>query len=133
MELIQFYREQFAQSIDEFEPDWQEDLNYSLGFRWDRQMNQYHEVFRITNYLDRNPNLIYALVLPERFKERNIADLIREFQSKYEIALTYFKHGIILSVCTNTEKMTETVIGFLFRARSELVDLIEFSVIRTEN
>ena len=51
MNLIHYYRQQFLELISQFEPNWEEDLNYRFGFRWNSYAEpSFKEIFQMTHF-----------------------------------------------------------------------------------
>jgi hypothetical protein len=133
MNLIHYYREQFLELISQFEPKWEEEADFSFGYRWNSySMNLYKEFFQMTQIQGEALYLMYAIELPEKYKNTNISDVVKDVPSSYELSMYYFSEKILLTSCVSIDNLQQTSLGFLNQARGEMIDLV-FSAIQLRN
>ncbi|MGG1554792.1 hypothetical protein [Paenibacillus ferrarius] len=129
MNLIAYYRQQFIELSDQFEPHWKEERDYQFGFRWTSTAHStYREFFQLTQFPQEPIYLIYAILLPESFKHTNIGDAVKSLSSPYEMSIYYVRDKLLLTACISTEQLQQTSLGFLNQARGEIIDVV-FSAI----
>ncbi|MEW9699775.1 hypothetical protein [Paenibacillus sp. SI8] len=131
MTLCEFYRSQLVLLFSELEPGWEEEPNYKFGYQWNRQVNSYLETFRIVQFgefADVSPFVMYTITLPEGFEQTNIFDMTHLYKSRYELSLLMRSSKLQLSISRVCSDLDESMAGFLYRARAELFDIIDFSV-----
>ncbi|MNR07540.1 hypothetical protein D3C85_1236640 [compost metagenome] len=108
-------------------------MRYRFGFRWNSfTANLYKEYFQITQIQDQPLYLLYAIELPERYKNTNISEVFRDVPSTYELSLVFFSDKVLLTSCVPIENLQQTSLGFLNQARGEIIDLV-FSAIELRN
>ncbi|MDR6549204.1 hypothetical protein [Paenibacillus qinlingensis] len=130
MNLIQYYREQFLELVSQFEPNWEEEPFFKFGYRWNAMTsNLYKEFFQISQMKGEHMYLMYAIELPEIYKNTNIVEVVKNVSSSYELSMYMFSNKILLSSCVSIENLQQTTLGFLNQARGEIIDLV-FSAIQ---
>ncbi|CAN7616502.1 hypothetical protein LJR153_004624 [Paenibacillus sp. LjRoot153] len=133
MNLIDYYREQFLELKSQFEPNWEEDPFYQFGFRWNAfTTNRYKEFFQLTQIQGEPLYLMYAIELPEKYKNTNISEVVKSASSSYELTMYYFSEKILLTSCVSIDNLQQTSLGFLNQARGEIIDLV-FSAIQLKD
>lgn len=128
MTLLEFYRDQFLEIVNEFEKDWIRSTINQLGIGWEKRTREFIEIFRIEELEDQSTVLTYSIILPKRYKQYKINYSLQYFQSQYQISLLPHQDGLMLMISTSAESLNETVLGFLYRVRAELIDLIMISL-----
>ncbi|NQX58675.1 hypothetical protein [Paenibacillus qinlingensis] len=130
MNLIHYYREQFLELKSQFEPNWEEEPFYQFGYRWNAfTANMYKEFFQMTQMQNEPLCLMYAIELPEIYKNTNISEVVKRVSSSYELSMYVFSEKILLTSCISIENLQQTSLGFLNQARGEIIDLV-FSAIQ---
>lgn len=133
MNLIHYYREQFIELIALFEPTWEEDPFYKYGFRWNAMTTKmFKESFQMSQGEGEPLYLMYALELPEKYKNTNISEVVKKESSSYELSMYYYSEKILLISCVSIENLQQTSLGFLNQARGEIIDLV-FSAIQLKD
>ncbi|TVY09492.1 hypothetical protein [Paenibacillus cremeus] len=128
MTLSEFYRDQIMLLFQEFEREWEATVLYEFGYQWNRRVNSYQESFRIVEIGESYPYLMYTMTLSEDFKKTNIFDVAKQYNSRYEMSISLYREKLLLSIGVSCNNLNESVGGFLFRARGDLLDIIDFTV-----
>ena len=132
MNLIHYYREQFLELISQFEPNWEEEPFYKFGFRWNSFTTTMHkEFFQMTQIQSEPLYLMYAIELPEKYKNTNISEVVKNVSSSYELSMYFFSDKILLTSCVSIDNLQQTSLGFLNQARGEIIDLVFSAIVNS--
>jgi hypothetical protein len=128
MQLLPYYRNEFISSCLVNDSGWTEalfDNNVSL---WQRERARFHELFRIMNR-DGEIWLDYSVILPLIYVR--IGSMLAEESS---IGITiggvncqYDDEHMMMTYSVNHQQWNGSVARLLFKARSEIAHLIDFS------
>lgn len=127
MKLIQFYRDLFLEATDVYEPVWEEQDTASFGYLWHKKNYPLPEVFQIKDiHPDScNPILIYSIVLPDSYLQTTIYEEIKRYPSRYDLSIVIVNRQLQLNAALLTEKMQDSMMGYLNHARSELMNILD--------
>ncbi|WP_127581607.1 hypothetical protein [Paenibacillus koleovorans] len=131
MNLLFYYRELFAEASKEYEPGWEEDRGFKDGFRWRKKGGRHNtEVFQIEEWHHECPVLRFAYLLPSTYSETTLCEEVDRYKSNYELKMHATPACVVLSAALPVEKLQESMMGFVNRARSELLDILDFTIMK---
>jgi hypothetical protein len=125
VKLIEFYKQRFLEAIDVFEPVWEEEETALFGYRWYKRNYPLTEQFQIKEMYPDNPVLTYSLVLPESYLETSIYEEIKRYPSQYDLSIVILNRKLWLNAATPTNKLQDSIMGFLNQARGELMNILD--------
>ncbi|MFC5530373.1 hypothetical protein [Cohnella yongneupensis] len=128
MTLIEFYKNLIVEAFQKFEPVWQEDLKYGLGFRWIKRNYPQKEQFQITDLMSEPPVLMYSIVLPEPYLHTTIYEEIKNYKSQYELTLAILDRKLWLNATISTANLQDSIMGFINQARSQLMNIVDCTI-----
>ncbi|WP_239617832.1 hypothetical protein [Cohnella mopanensis] len=123
MKLIHFYRQLFVEAARAYEPVWEEEA--ALGYRWHKRNYPLWEQFQIKDMDPDYPVLIYSLILPEAYLKTTIYEEIKRYPSKYELSIVILNRQIFLNATIQTDKLQDSLMGFLNQARGEFMNILD--------
>jgi hypothetical protein len=128
VQVLLYYRSEFIDSCINNETGWTEalvDNNVSL---WQRKKQRYHELFRIMDE-DKRIYLEYSVILPLVY-----ARMSRVIEQGHGAGITalgvtcqYDDEQMLMTYSMADQQMNGSVAKFLFKARNEIAQLIDFS------
>ncbi|QTH41212.1 hypothetical protein J4772_27215 [Cohnella sp. LGH] len=124
MKLIEFYRQLFLETSAIFEPVWEgEDIPF--GYRWHKRNYPLPEQFQIRDMNTDHPALMYSLILPETYLGTTIYEEIKRYPSEYELSIVILNRQIWLNATLQTDKLQDSLMGFLHHSRGELMNVLD--------
>ncbi|AZN42202.1 hypothetical protein [Paenibacillus albus] len=132
MKLLEFYKELFEDAASRFEPVWQADLAYSHGFRWTKDNYPIQEQFRITDMGDEPPVIMFSIVLPDMYSETNVFDEVYRYPSHNDMSIVLMSQQIWVNASLCTSKLEQSVLGFIHQARSEIMNIFDCVILKTD-
>ncbi|WP_127532552.1 hypothetical protein [Paenibacillus kobensis] len=126
MNLLPYYRSQFVANCLKHEEDWVESLLDDHISHWHRDRLKCHEFFRMTNH-NGLACFEYSVTLPfEYFRaERQEQAYPRAVASELEFRSN--EQYVLITYSMKAENINGSVLRFLFKARSEAAQSIDFT------
>jgi|GEM_PF-1229936 len=126
MNLLPYYRSQFIANCIKHEPEWAESLLDDSMSHWYRNRVRFHEFFRVMNR-DGQVYFEYSVTLPVEYFRTERQEL--PYPRAVPSGMTFFRNEqyVLMAYKLTAEKMNGSVIRFLFKARSETAQMIDFS------
>jgi hypothetical protein len=115
----------FLEAIDAFEPVWEEEDAVLYGYRWHKRNYPLTEQFQIREMFPVDPVLMYSLVLPESYLETTIYEEVKRYRSHYDLSIVILNRKLWLNAATPTDKLQDSIMGFLNKARGELMNILD--------
>ncbi|MBD3919780.1 hypothetical protein H8B09_13535 [Paenibacillus sp. PR3] len=128
MQLLPYYRNEFIASSLKNETGWTEALFNNNVSLWQREKERFHELFRI---IDGEQQLIleYSVIIPLAFVRtgRIIEQGPGVGTTANGVTCQYDDAQMLMTYSMTDQQMNGSVARFLFKARSEIAQLIDFS------
>jgi hypothetical protein len=131
VKLIHFYKRLFDEAVRAYEPVWEEEA-VTYGYLWSKYNYPLQEQFQIKDMEPDYPTLMYSLVLPESYLGTTIYEEIKRYPSKYELSIVILNRQIWLNATLQTDKLQDSLMGFLNQARGELMNILDCLIRRSE-
>jgi len=127
MDLFQFYRKCFVESAELFEPYWNV-VEAAEGKRvWQKRLPPFTDRF-VIEQAEEGIRFSYGILLDRAYSDTDLWDIVRQYPSRYRLTLSTAESGLLLSAEISDQLLDRSIFGFLYQARSELIDMIEFAV-----
>lgn len=133
MTLVEFYKQLVLEAFKNFEPVWQIDHTYELGYRWLKCDYPIQEQLQIMELHNEPPVLIYSFLLPESYLQTTIFEEIRRYDSEYALSLAILNNKLWLNASVSTEILHDSIMGFIHQARGQLMNIIDCTIQLQEN
>ena len=75
--------------------------------------------------------LMYAIQIPEKYKNTNISEVVKNVSYSYELSMYLFSDKILLTSCVSVENLQQTSLGFLNQARGEIIYLVFSTIVNS--
>ncbi|MFC5404528.1 hypothetical protein [Cohnella soli] len=125
MKLTEFYKQLFLEAINAYEPVWEEEERVPFGYRWRKRNYPLHELFQIKDMHPGQPVLMFTLVLPETYLQTTIYEEIRRYPSAFDMSIVLYNKQLWLNAALQTDKLQDSIMGFLNQARGELMNVLD--------
>ncbi|MFC5470779.1 hypothetical protein ACFPPD_18995 [Cohnella suwonensis] len=125
MKLTEFYRQLFLEAISMYEPVWEDEEQVSYGYRWRKRNYPLPEQFQIIDMHPGHPVLIFSMVLSEAYLQTTIYEEIRRYPSSFDLSIVLLNKQLWLNASLQTDKLQDSIMGFLNQARGELMNVLD--------
>ncbi|SDW54712.1 hypothetical protein [Paenibacillus sp. CF384] len=132
MKLLDFYRDLFDEATSRFEPVWEVDEDYTHGFKWTKENYPIQEQFRITDMGDEPPIVMFSVALPDMYAETNVFDEVYRYPTHNEMSIVIMNRKVWVNASLCTSKMEHSVLGFVHRARSEIMNIFDCAILTVD-
>jgi hypothetical protein len=133
LKLIEFYRRSFLEAVQIFEPVWKEEEDVLFGYRWSKHNYPLLEQFQITDMHPNHPVLMYTIVFPESYLDTTIYGEVKKYSSEFDLTIVIMNRKLWLNAAISTDKLQDSIMGFMNKARSELMNIMDCVILISDN
>lgn len=119
-----FYRALFDESFRKIEPSWQTDVNWPNGYRWINKGDPFREEFRIDTNEEGQLVLLFAVYLPDQFRDTEIYSEFAQVKSQLNLSIMVTGGSLRLASALRTGSERASLIEFIQQTRSEITCLL---------
>ncbi|MWC28578.1 hypothetical protein [Paenibacillus sp. MMS18-CY102] len=117
MNLLPYYRSQFIANCIQHETDWREELLSGMVSHWHRKRDRFDELFQISVREDQVWFEYSITILKKYVRTEQLSGLSARCNEEY----------ILLTYAMDCEQIGGSVLRFMFKARSEIAQKIDFT------
>ncbi|EFM08845.1 hypothetical protein PaecuDRAFT_4310 [Paenibacillus curdlanolyticus YK9] len=117
MNLLPYYRSQFIANCIHHESDWSEELLTGEVSHWHRKRDRYDELFQMS-IRDQQVWFEYSITIPKKYiRLEQLSGMSARCNEEF----------MLLTYAMECEQIGGSVLRFMFKARSEIAQKIDFT------
>lgn len=129
----EFYKALFDESFRKIEPAWLADESYAPGCRWTNHRGPFREEFRIETLQEGQLLFLFAVWLPEIYRDTEIYSEFEKFHSRLQLSLTQKNGSLRLTAALRAGSERESLMEFIHLARKEFTGILGSVVLKAKD